>query len=241
MSRLLAAMKTDITIQLRNNLYTIGIAIAILSGVMVSQVVALPDFAVAIPILMLFVLGGSTLLYVAGLIIFEKDEGTIHALIVSPLRPVEYLWSKVITLTALAALESVVMMAVAFLIASRTQEMIGFNPLVLAIGIVIMGAGYTLLGIVMIVRYRSITDFLVPVLIVALILQAPFLYFAGLVKSPVFLLIPTSAPTYLMLGAFRDLEVWQWVYGLAYSTIQLLGLAWWASTAFRKHIIMKVG
>lgn len=241
MNRLFAAMKTDVMVQTRNNLYTIGIAVALLSGFIVSRISTAAALPTMIPIIMLFVVGGSTLLYVAGLIIFEKDEGTLNALIVSPLRRSEYLWSKIISLSFLATLESVLLIGLSIFLISRSEEISAFNIPILLLGIITMAVLYTLLGIVLIVRFRQITDFLVPVLVVAIVLQAPFLYFAGLIDNPLFLIIPTSAPTMLMQGAWLNLEVWQWVYALGYSALQVIVLCIWAFRAFDTHIVRKVG
>ena len=108
-------------------------------------------------------------------------------------------------------------------------------------GIVAIGVIYTLIGIVLVVRYNAITDFLIPMSGVAVVLQMPFLYFLGWVTHPLFLVIPTSAPTMLMQGAYIPLADWQWLYGIGYTTILIGGLAWWAYRAFQWHIIMKGG
>jgi fluoroquinolone transport system permease protein len=241
MTRLISAMKTDVTVQIRNNLYGIGIGVAILVAGLLSQLANPAELGVTIPVTMLLVVGGSTLLYVAGLIIFEKDEGTLNALIVSPLRTSEYLWSKIITLTTLATLEAVVMVGGAMLIMSRGSELTMPNIPILLLGIVAMGVLYTLTGIILIVRYQQITDFLVPVLVIALVLQAPFVHFMGIIEHPAFLIIPTSAPTMLMQGAFVQLTTWEWVYALTYTVALIIGLTIWAYRAFNTHIILKVG
>jgi fluoroquinolone transport system permease protein len=241
MTRLISAMKTDVTVQVRNNLYGIGIGVAVLIAGLLSQLANPAELAVTIPVTMLLVVGGSTLLYVAGLIIFEKDEGTLNALIVSPLRTSEYLWSKIITLTLLATLEAAIMVGGAMLIMSRSSEVTIPNIPILLLGIVAMGVLYTLTGIVLIVRYQQITDFLVPVLVMAMVLQAPFVHFLGIIEHPAFLIIPTSAPTMLMQGAFVQLTTWEWAYVLTYTAALIIGLTIWAYRAFNTHIIMKVG
>jgi fluoroquinolone transport system permease protein len=241
MTRLLSTMKNDVTIQVRNNLYSIGIGAGLLVAVVLSQLVNPSQAFSIMPIVVLLVAGGSTLLYVAGLIIFEKDEGTLNAKIVSPLRISEYLWSKILTLTTLATLESLIMVVGAMLIMSRSGEVVWPNIALLLIGIVAMAILYTLIGIVMIVRYDKITDFLVPVIVIAGILQIPFVHFWGVVVHPAFLIIPTSAPTLLMQGAFVQLATWEWVYAFGYSAAMILGLSIWAYRAFQTHIVMKVG
>jgi fluoroquinolone transport system permease protein len=241
MSRFLSAMKLDVTVQVRTQLYTIGIVAGLIVVVAVSQLAGPEQLAAIIPTLMLLVVGGSTLLYVAALILFEKDEGTLNAIIVSPLRTSEYLWSKIITLTALATLESLIMIGGAMLLMRVSTGLTLPNIPLLLTGIVAIGIIYTLIGIVLIVRFDKITDFLIPMSGVAVVLQLPFLYFLGWVKHPLFLLIPTSAPTLLMQGAYVPLTAWEWLYALGYTAALMVGLSIWARRAFRTHIIMKVG
>lgn len=241
MNRFLKTMQLDVTLQWRNNLYYIGLFVGVLLAVTLGWLVRPDDLFLYVPSLLLLVVGGSTLLYVAALIIFEKDEGTLSMIVVSPLTHSQYLWSKIITLTALATLESVVMLGGAMVIMRFSDVVTLPNiPLLLA-GIVGICILYTLMGIVMIVRYDKITDFLVPMAAVAVILQLPFLYFLGWVELPLFLLIPTSAPTMIMQGAYEPLAMWEWVYGVGYTAALIVGLAVWAHRAFERHVVYRVG
>lgn len=241
MTRLLSAMKLDATVQIRNKLYNIGIFVGILVAIALSQLTTADQLPIVIPTTMLLVIGGSTLLYVSGMIIFEKDEGTINATFISPLRPSEYLTSKVITLTMLATIEAIVMIAGTMLIMSFSAEVGIPNLLILFVGIVAIGVIYTLIGIVLVVRYDKITEFLIPMSGVALVLQLSFLYFIGFIDSPIFLLIPTSAPTVIMQGAYQELTAFEWFYSIGYTAVLIVGLSLWAYRAFQTHIIMKVG
>ncbi len=241
MSRLLSAMKMDVTIQLRNKLYVIGIAAAVLVAVALALLFSADTLYLGVPTLMLLVVGGSTLLYVAGLITFERDEGTLSAVIVSPLRTSEYLWSKIITLTALATLECAIMIAGAMLILSRDAPVAIPNIPILLVGVVSLGVIYTLMGIILVVRYDKITDFLVPMAAVAVVLQLPLLHFMDLVPSVLWLIIPSSASTMLIRGAYIPLSTAEWLYAIGYTAAQLIVLAIWAYRAFQTHIIMKVG
>lgn len=241
MSRLLSAMKMDVTVQVRTNLYTIGIVAGVIIAAALAQLARPEQLVAVIPTLMLLVVGGSTLLYVAGMILFEKDEGTLNAVIVSPMRTSEYLGSKIVTLTALATLEAIIMTGGAMLLMQWSSTVTLPNIPLLFVGIIAIGVIYTLIGIVLIVRYDKITDFLIPMSGVAVVLQLPFLYFLGWVAHPILLVIPTSAPTMLMRGAYRQLTAWEWLYAIGYTGALIIGLAIWAYRAFQTHIIMKVG
>ncbi len=241
MTRLWSALKTDVIIQARNNFYTIGIGAGVLVAVMLAWLASPEQLPAILPAVLLIAIGGSTLVYVGGLIIFEKDQGTLNANIVSPLRPAEYLWSKVISLAGLAALESLVVVGVHALLASLWGETRLPNFPALLAGILGIGVVYTLIGIILIVRFDSLTDFLVPMSALAMVLQLPFLYFLGWVRHPILLIIPTSAPGLLLRAAYVPLAAWEWFYALGYTAVLVVGLAAWAQRAFHTHVILKVG
>lgn len=240
MNRIRSAMQTDFTVQVRNRLYAIGLGVAALIAVLISRLATPEDLAQAAPVMMLLVIGGSTLLYVAGMILFEKDEGTLSALIVSPLTVPEYLSSKVVTLTALATLEGTVMVVGAAALMGFAV-LTSFNAFVLLLGVVAIGVIYTLVGVVIVVRYRSITDFLVPVLFIAMILQAPALHFSGLLESYAWYAIPTTAQTLIMSAAWDPIAAWEWVYAVSYTALTIGVLFVWSLRAFHTHIVMRVG
>ena len=70
MTRLFSAIKTDVTVQVRNKLYAIGIGVAVLVAVMLAWLAEADQLPSVVPALMLLVIGGTTLLYVAGMILF---------------------------------------------------------------------------------------------------------------------------------------------------------------------------
>jgi fluoroquinolone transport system permease protein len=79
MNRLLAAMKMDVTLQVRTQLYSIGIGAGVLVAVALAWLAQPQQMVSLIPTLMLLVVGGSTMLYVAAMILFEKEQGTLKA------------------------------------------------------------------------------------------------------------------------------------------------------------------
>lgn len=231
MKRFIATLKLDAMIQFRNRFYFIGLAVAIFFGVGLGQFFDRPTVERLLPLMYLFAVGGTTMLYVAGLVLFEKDQRTLDAVIVSPMRTTEYLLSKVITLTFLASLESLGLLLIAY-------GPGGFNPFALFGGIALLGAMLTLIGFIMVLRFDSITDFLIPALVVGGIMQMPFLHFIGLAEHLLWYLVPTTAPTLLMTAAWQPLELWQWVYAIGYSALILLVGYRWALSAFDKYIVL---
>jgi fluoroquinolone transport system permease protein len=232
MIRLWTTIKLDMTIQWRNKFYAIGIGLAVLTGLAMSRLLEREVLVVALPMIYLFAVGGTMLIYTAGLLIFEKDQQTLDAMLVSPLRLSEYMASKIITLTILGLVESLIILIL-------SHGLMGVNLGPLLAGLILLSIMMALIGVIMIVRYRSITDFLMPVTLVMFVLEIPVLYFTGLVPTPLSLLIPTGAPTMLMWAGWHALEPWQWVYGFGYSLITIGLLLRWALAAFNHHIILK--
>lgn len=241
MNRFVATMATDFRIQLRNNLYTIGFFVSALLAAAMASIASPDQLAIVAAAALILIAGGSTLLYVGALMIFEKDEGTLRAIVVSPVRKTEYLWSKVVTLTAIATFETVVIVGGTMLIMSAKSHVDVPNIALLLAATLLTGTLFTLTGIILVVRFNSITDFLVPVSLIATILQVPFLYFMGVLPEPALLLIPTGGPAMLMIAAFRPLELWEWIYGLGYTALWLAVTAIWAHAAFDKYITRRPG
>ncbi len=114
------------------------------------------------------------------------------------------------------------------------------NIPLLLLGTLAIGVLYTLMGIILMVRYDKITDFLIPMAAVVMILQLPFVYFWGVFEFPALLVIPTSAPAMLMRGAFVPLAGWEWAYGVGYTAVLIIALTIWANRAFARHILMPI-
>lgn len=106
MSRFHAALRTDLRLQLRQGFYLAGAFVAAIWIAILSQ---LPADGVRVALPAFLFLNGltTTFFFVAGLVLFEKREGVLAALVVTPLRDGEYLASKVATLSLLAAVEGI--------------------------------------------------------------------------------------------------------------------------------------
>ena len=238
--RLLAAIRTDVLLQARNQLYAISVGTAVVVGGALAWLSPIERLSGTVPMALLAFVGGSTLLYVVAMIILEKDDGTLDAVSVSPLRPWEYLAAKVVTLTGLATLEAGLICGGAFAFLSRSGPVPMPSPLI-ALGVVALGVMHVLVGVVMVVRYTRLTEVLVPMSAVGTLMQLPAFYFVGATDHPAMLLIPTAAPTMLIQGAFVGLEPWQWAYAVGGTTLALTVLGVWARRAFVTHIVRRAG
>ena len=92
--------------------------------------------------------------FIAALILLERDEGTLTAQSVSPLRSMEYLLSKAISLALLALVENtvIVLLFIGF----------DFNWGLMILGLLTCVLIYLSLGLVMVAQFDSLNGFLMP-------------------------------------------------------------------------------
>lgn len=232
MRRMLAAIKLDATVQWRNKLYWLGGALSVAFGLAAGAIAPRETLRLALPVLFLAIIGGTGLLYAIGLIIFEKDDGTLDAALVSPLQPREYVISKVVTLMLLSLVEGVLLVILAWGVGEVRWEM-------LLAGMALMSVILSLVGCIVGARYDAVTDALMPVILIALLLELPFLYFTQLAPSPIWLVIPTAAPAMLIWAAWHPFEPWQVLYGFIYSALWIALLYRLVMRAFYRSIILR--
>lgn len=174
-----------------------------------------------------------TFYFVAGMVLFEKGEGILQGLIVTPLRVEEYLGSKVLTLTALSLVENIVMVTVIF----GTN----YNVLLLIAGTIISAIMYILIGFVVVSRYRSISEYLIPSGVILVAIMLPVIDYLKIFETPLMYLHPMQAPLVLMKAAFVPVETWQFAYGVLYSVVVIAAVFVLSKRAFNKHIVNKEG
>ncbi len=241
MRRLMMAMRTDVVLQARNQLYGISIGVSVLIAAVLAMLSNAENMAGTFPMALLLMAGGSTLLYVTGMVILERADGTLSAVSVSPLEPWEYLLAKVTTLTGIALLEGIVMAGGAWWWLQRSEQIAVPNVVLGVVAMALLGAVHVLVGLILVVRYHNFMDVLLPMSGLAVVMQLPAFYFLGAVDHWAMLLVPTGAPTMLLRGAFVPLESWEWVYGLVGTAVLCVGLWMWALRAFDVHVTQKAG
>jgi len=235
-ARLLATLRWDARLQLRHGFYG---AAAFVAAVLVLGLSRLPpgaaDLGWLVPALVASNLTMGTFYFVGGLVLLEKGEGTLEALVVTPLRAGEYLASKVVTLTLVAVVEN------AAVVAAFAGTGLGAGALPLALGIALASALLVLVGFVAVARYDSINEYL-----------APSVVYAGLATLPVFpwllgwdhwllYLHPLQGPLLVMRAAFGPLAAGQLAYGVLYPALWIGLTGAWSRRAFRRFVVAPAG
>ncbi len=233
MKRFAASLLCDIRLQLRNGFYAASVFVTVVWAAVFSQ---LPRFD-ASGVWAGMVAGNlfiTTFYFIGGLVLLERDEGSLAARSVTPLKPSEYLASKVLTLSALAAAENTVL---TLLLAWLGFLRFGTGLVFLILGIVLLSVILCLAGFAVIVRYRSINEFLMPSMLYVLALGLPLIDYFGLWRSPLFLLHPVQAALVLMRAAWEPLSTGQAVYGLLYPAAAVFVFAVLARRAYRRLVL----
>lgn len=205
MRRLTATLRCDFRLQLRNGFYH---ATAFILVVWALILLWLPDSDLRwlLPPLVLGNLVINTFYFIAALVLLERDEGSLQARRVTPLRQHEYIGSKLITLTALALAENLLIVVL--------FHGTGFNWLLMGGAIVIASALLALLGVIAVAPHDSINTFLMPSVLYTAFAQLPLVGYLGGVTHPVLRLHPLQPPLLLAEGAFRPLGAAELAYGV---------------------------
>jgi fluoroquinolone transport system permease protein len=236
LKRVGAAMRCDVRLQFRQGFYY---AAALVAAVIVAAITQLPrvdaDIGWLVPPIIASNLTIGTFYFIGALVLLEKGEGTLEALVVTPLRDFEYLASKVLTLTGLSVVENMLIVVAVY----GLRPALGYLGLVL--GIALASALLVLVGFVAVAAYDSINEYL-----------APSVLYAGLASVPVFTWLvgwdhwlifahPLQAALLLMQAVDKPLETWQLVYAVLYPAVWLGLLALWSRRSFQSFVVAPAG
>lgn len=187
--RLASLLRWDLVLQVRQGFLLAGVVVAGTWILLAARWVD-PGFASWAPAFALGNLSVTSFYFVAGLVLFERGEGSLQALWLTPVRPAEYLASKIVSLALFAVVETGVILAACFGLA------LSWVPL--CVGMVAMSAIYTLLGVLAVLRYEGISEFILPSALLLAILELPVLESLHLWRSPLLWVLPLRPPLLLL-------------------------------------------
>jgi fluoroquinolone transport system permease protein len=219
MNAFMTLLHWDAVVQARNGFYWATAFVVVVIGALLLNVpeAARANRAAWVPALVAINLQITTFFFVAGLILLERDEGTLAALAVSPVSPGIYIAARTITLTALAAVETIAIVWIVFGAG-------GSSVLILA-GTIALGVSYTGFGAAVGTRYESVNAMLLPASVFVTALLLPLLPHFGLAPRAPFLLHPTEPALTLIRAGYGSGNNGDVVFGF-------LGLLFWSAVAY---------
>ena len=229
MSRLSATLRLDARLQARNKVYLIVAMAAVGIASVLRWAFAPEQLHFFMPLVVLGGVTPTTAFLVGVLVQLERGEGTLEAVRVSPLRPAEYLASKMIALSALALIEGALIAGIAYGLDFR------FPWLVLAV--LLRATLGVAVGVAVAVRYRSMMRFILPAIAVSAAFDLPNLWYLGLWPSPLFYAWPTLPSLLLAKAAFQPVEPLHLVYASVYGALAMGGALFWALAAIDRFVV----
>ena len=229
MSRVTATMALDARLQHRYRVYVIVTAAALALGMGLGALFTPEQLHFFMPVV---VLGGISLttMFLAGfLVLLEHEERTLTVILVSPVRPIEYIGAKMITLSALALFEGLLIAIAAFGWA--------FDWLWLIAAILIRALMGTAIGVAVGVRYTSITRFLVPAIGIGLLFDLPVLWYLNVMPWPLMYLWPAMPPMILAKAAFVGVDAWELIYGFVYGCAIVVACVAFARRSLHRYLV----
>ena len=234
MRRLTATLRADLRLQFRNGFHYATAFVVVIWLLVFGQVERTSlDLQWVLPAFVLDNLVINSFLFVGALVLLEKGESTLQAQVVTPLLIGEYLGAKVITLTLLGLLQN---LAVVFVFHGLTP---GLLPLV--VGVVLASTLYILAGFVVVTRYDSINEYLLPAIACVALLLLPLLPYVNGWDSLLLRLHPMHAVLLILQAGFRPVDAGNLVYALLYGVLWVVLLYRASQRAFDRYIIGRAG
>lgn len=198
--RFLHALWADIRFQMKQGFYLVYVMLTIMYLIILSF---LPKDVLSITLpLVVFsdpsVLG---LFFIGGIIMLEKVQGVLSVLVVSPLRTIEYLLSKVFSLALVS-----VMAAFAITGFSNYNSV---NWLLLFLSTILTSGIFTLCGIIINAGCQTVNQYMIKTIPYMLLFVLPCFSLIGFPYSWVFTIVPSVAALRLMLGAYTGIHFFE--------------------------------
>ena len=226
--RLLHAVWADMRFQLKQGFYLVYVLITIMYLILLSF---LPNdvLAIALPLVVFSDPSVLGLFFIGGIIMLEKVQGVLTVIVVTPLRTIEYILSKVISLAFISVLAAFAITG--FSHYEKVNWLLVFLSTILTSGI------FTLSGIMINAGCQTVNQYMIKTVPYMLLFVLPCFALIVFPYSDLFTIIPSVAALRLMLGAYLGIPVYEALALILY----LIGMNYlflrWTIRVFENKII----
>lgn len=221
MSRVLAAVRLEWTVEWRYRVPAVALGLTVV-WTLVLLVLPEPVARGAGPLILTVDTATFGAFFIAALVLFERGEGALAALTVSPLRFGQYLGAKVAVLTGLSVVSSVPIALAA------GRGLAGLGSVV--VGVASLSMVFLVVDFALVIRQRSLTGFLTvaPLALVPFI-AAPLAHLTGVVDHPVLYVVPTTGAAEVLRSGLSHAAA---VLALGYLALTIAAAVWFARRRF---------
>ena len=228
----------NVMLQFRHGFY---LAYLIVSIMFIAAIYAIPDPVKSFLLPMIIFTDPAVLgfFFIGGIVLLERQDNSLQSLFVTPMDATAYILSKVFSLTFLC-------LTACFFIGIPSVFMspaISFSPLIYFFTVLITSACFVLIGLLVVARIPTLTKYMFYSIVILLPIFVPLLDFFGLVKTPLFYLIPTHGSIRLMTESFHAGSVPAWEIALSFGslTVWTVALFFWAKSWLNRYVLFKTG
>lgn len=182
----------------RNRIITLSLVV---SALYMGAFMALSGFDQIEKLLILVIYNDPALLgvlFTGVLVLFEKNENTLQAISVSPIKVSNYILSKSITLTVVALLCSYLM--------AFAGHGIDFNYLHFGLGVMLSTLTFSFLGFSIVATQDTFNKYMIVAVGIIVVLLTPFLGFFDLVSDMIFWVFPTQPGIKILSASFNQMD-----------------------------------
>lgn len=208
-------LKGELQRMLRYHILGAGFVVAIL-WLLVLHFTEVIGVATMLPLLLFFDTTSMTIILIGVTLFFEKQEGTIRSLQVSPINRTEQILAK----TGSNILSNVITLVILYLYAWLFKE-IALSFMVLLAAVIIIGLFHSMVGYLLTYRSKGFTELLMGMFVYFFAFMLPVVFEQiGLIQNEIakgFLyLIPTKAAFILLNSAGGGMETWEVIFSAFY-------------------------
>lgn len=233
--RIKNSVKADILFQFKHGFYTIYVVLAFLYMIVLSF---LGDNAKSIVLPILIYTDPSVLgmFFIGGIVLLEKEQGILSLLYITPLKVIEYIISKLLTLSIISLLAGLIITFVTY-----SGKVLFFQ---LIIGILLSSILFTLIGFIIATHSKTVNDYFVKVIPWMIIFIIPCLSLIPNTFIPKYIyyilnLIPSVATLKIVLGSFITAPPLEIVFCIVYTLITNIILLNYTQKLFTRKTILE--
>ncbi len=231
-ARILSTFKYDLKFQFRHGFYHVYL---IVTAMYIALLRFLPA-GIKDSAAVLFVFTDPCVLgffFIGGILLFERGQNIHASLFTTPVQLCEYLWAKVLSLALLALLSAFAIVFFTFGLA--------INPLPLFFGILLSSVFFTLIGLTLAARARTLNRYIFTSPLYIIVFMLPLLELFGLAHWPLLYLLPTQGSLLLIRGTLIAPTPVEWLYSITALTLWIMLAYGWAYRWFYRYVILQIG
>ncbi len=195
--RIVNALKADVRFQLKQGFYLVYIILTLTYMVVLGKLPQEWKSAI-IPLVLFSDPSMVGFFFIGALVMLEKVQGVIQYVVVTPLRSLEYLLAKVLSLTILAIAATIMITLVTYGYA--------LNWFLLILAVILTSSFFVFYGFIVAVRCTTLNQYFIRMIPYLLLIVLPCFSLLGFPYAWVFNVFPSVAGLKLVYGAFNGID-----------------------------------